>query len=172
MPPPIDAFHEPREGEVPTLRQRIGAYGVLVRDDRQQREILMTRISPWDYGAGMWTLPGGGIDHGEHPDDAVVREVYEETSIRVRVRSIGRVTSLHVIGRNRAGLLEDFQGVGIIYVVDALEGVELDSLQIIEQDSSTDHVEWMPLDSVHDAQGRPRDFTNVAKAGLLIAAEL
>lgn len=29
----------------------------------------------------VWTPPGGGVEPGEHPDDAVVREVDEETSL-------------------------------------------------------------------------------------------
>ena len=32
---------------------------------------------------GRWGLPGGGIEPGEEPADAVVREVYEETGLRV-----------------------------------------------------------------------------------------
>lgn len=142
-------------------RQRIGAYAVLTREDRAGRELLLTRISVKDYGAGMWTLPGGGIDHGEHPDDAVVREVYEETSLRVRITGLATVSSLHVIGRNRAGVLEDFQGVGIIYLVSALDGVDLDHLEVIEEDSSTDLVEWVALDALDG-----RILTNVAQGAL------
>lgn len=157
-------------GEIPVPRQRIGAYGVLLRADRAAPEILMTRISPWDYGAGMWTLPGGGIDHGEHPDDAVIREVHEETAMRVRIESVGAVANLHIYGRNRAGVLEDFQGIGIIYFVVPIPGVDLDALEILEAESSTDRVEWMPLTPTPDAEGRPRVFTNVATVGLRLAA--
>lgn len=33
----------------------------------------------------IWVLPGGGIDPGETPDDAVIREVKEETGYDVKV---------------------------------------------------------------------------------------
>ena len=61
-----------------TRTQRLGAYAVVIVGDR----ILLTRISPAGYPAGTWTLPGGGVDHGESPHDAVVRELYEETGLR------------------------------------------------------------------------------------------
>ena len=32
---------------------------------------------------GMWLPPGGHIERGELPDDAAVREVFEETGLRV-----------------------------------------------------------------------------------------
>jgi 8-oxo-dGTP diphosphatase len=32
---------------------------------------------------GRWSLPGGAVDPGEQPADAVVREVLEETGVRV-----------------------------------------------------------------------------------------
>lgn len=35
---------------------------------------------------GMWDIPGGFIESGETAEDAVVREILEETSLHVRVR--------------------------------------------------------------------------------------
>ena len=34
---------------------------------------------------GMWLPPGGHIERGELPDDAAVREVFEETGLRVEL---------------------------------------------------------------------------------------
>jgi len=41
-----------------------------------------------------WGLPGGGVERGESPDDAVVRELFEETSIEVKVDRVLFVKSM------------------------------------------------------------------------------
>jgi 8-oxo-dGTP pyrophosphatase MutT (NUDIX family) len=33
----------------------------------------------------VWALPGGGIDSGETPEEAICREMWEETGLRVKV---------------------------------------------------------------------------------------
>lgn len=132
-------------------KQRVGAYGVLLRGPQHESQMLLTRISPKDYGAGMWTLPGGGLDHGEDPADGVVREFYEETGLAVRPLRIRFVYSAHFYGRNRAGRLEDFHGLSIVYDVEPAPGADLDALQIMEEDSSTDLVEWLTPAEVYDA---------------------
>lgn len=39
---------------------------------------------------GLWLPPGGHIDEGELPEEAALREVYEETGLRARiVRPLG-----------------------------------------------------------------------------------
>jgi 8-oxo-dGTP diphosphatase len=152
--------------EVPVAHQRVGAYGVLLRDHGTR--ILMTRISPADYGAGLWTLPGGGLDHGEDPADAVVREVHEETSLAVTPRSIRLIYSDHFHGRNRAGVLEDFHGLSIVYDVDPVPGANLDALAILEEDSSTDVVQWFDLSTMYDPSTHrfDRGYTRNAQAAI------
>ena len=61
-------------------RQRVAAYAVIVRGRRRPAVPARASIAEGE----LWTLPGGGIDFGEHPDDAVVREVYEETGLALR----------------------------------------------------------------------------------------
>ena len=53
----------------------MAAYGLVVR----QGEILLCRVSAQvEKWAGWWTLPGGGVEFGEDPRAAMVREVREE----------------------------------------------------------------------------------------------
>jgi 8-oxo-dGTP diphosphatase len=66
-------------------RRRIGAYGVC-RDDHGR--VLLVRGSVEDVAPGRWYLPGGGVEHGEHPRDAVVREFVEETGLDIEVAGL------------------------------------------------------------------------------------
>jgi 8-oxo-dGTP diphosphatase len=62
------------------LVERDGCYLVLKRDQEPYR--------------GHWELPGGFVEAGESPADAVGREIFEETGLRVGTLSIiGAYTS-------------------------------------------------------------------------------
>jgi len=48
-------------------------------------EILLVHLS---YDQHQWSMPGGGIDPGESPAEAVIREVREETGLEAEVEAL------------------------------------------------------------------------------------
>lgn len=48
--------------------------------------LVLKRSDKDDHKPGVWETPGGGIDHEEAPQEALEREVLEETGLTVRVK--------------------------------------------------------------------------------------
>lgn len=71
-------FGEPVPGA--TYWRRPGAYAVIIRDDGL--------VAIVEMHARYHHLPGGGIDEGESPLEALRREVLEETGLRVAVGAL------------------------------------------------------------------------------------
>lgn len=59
-------------------KQRLSALCYVQHDDR----VLMLRRHKPPF-AGYWTAPGGKLQQGEQPTDAIVREVQEETRLTI-----------------------------------------------------------------------------------------
>jgi 8-oxo-dGTP diphosphatase len=114
--------------------RRVGAYGVC-RDDAGR--ILLVRNSGASEFPGLWSLPGGGIEQGEHPDDAVVREFTEETGLPVRIEALRTVTA-DVVRLPRLGDLEHTDRI-VYDVAPAAAGRELRA----EASGTTDLAAWI-----------------------------
>ena len=96
-------------------RTRLSVYA-LVRDGDL---VLLRQIAQADPGGGLWTLPGGGVDWGEHPIDALHRELYEETGLRGTVQDLLGINS-HVFGSQPGTDRPALHAVRLVYQVAAL----------------------------------------------------
>lgn len=63
----------------------------------QQKQMLCVKRN---YGSRTWTTPGGGVESGESPIQAVEREVYEETGYSIETG--------HLIGVYSAPFMDDY----------------------------------------------------------------
>lgn len=121
--------------------QRLGAYAVAVAGGR----MLLTRISANGYPVGMWTLPGGGVDHGESPHDALRRELYEETGLAARSAVLRDVHDVHTVDVGRDDMYEDYHGIHLLFVVD----VDVDEpIEVKDIGGTTDRAEWVPVEQI------------------------
>ena len=127
------------EDASPPRRQRVAAYALLTRAD----EVLLTRMSDRTRIPGRWTLPGGGIDHGEDPREALVREVFEETGLHISPGHVADVHSSHFTGPRSDGLVEDYHGIHLIFHGTILPESHDVQPHVTEVDGSTDLAAWV-----------------------------
>ena len=125
-------------GETPVPRQRLAAYAVVLSD----QGLLATEYSDSTAVSGRWGMPGGGIDDGEEPAAAVVREVTEETSQVITLGALTRVRTSHWVGRSPRGTVEDFHAVRLIYPGECTQPTQP---VVLDSDGTTASARWVPL---------------------------
>jgi 8-oxo-dGTP diphosphatase len=130
---------------------RVSAYAIICDAGR----VLLCRISKQlPHLQGAWTLPGGGLEFGESPEAALVREVKEETGFDVEVGALAKVDS--VVGQVD---VRPFHGIRILYRANVVGGALTNEIS-----GSTDCCEWHSLDAVSEM-----NLVELARLGVEIA---
>ena len=93
----------------------VSAYAICVRDG----QMLLARIGPGRYDTGRWTLPGGGLNWGESPVDAVLRELTEETGLIGHTPKLADIFSA-TYARSAERPLDPLHHIAVVYFVDTL----------------------------------------------------
>jgi ADP-ribose pyrophosphatase YjhB (NUDIX family) len=112
-------------------RTRVAAYAVARDDDGRT---LLCHIAP-SVGVGdVWTLPGGGLDFGESPAVAVLRELTEETGY------VGELDGLVGVSDR---VFRDVDGADRLHAIRILYRVRIVGGELRDEpDGSTDMCRW------------------------------
>jgi len=122
--------------------QRLSTYAVVTGLVDGTLCVLLTSFS--DPRSRLWGLPGGGMDEGEDPLQAVHREVWEETGQHIDVTSAHCVDTDHWVGRAPNGRFEDYHPVRMVYAARCPHPTEP---VVHDVGGSTASARWVPVDT-------------------------
>ena len=131
---------------------RLAAYARIVDDEGR---VLLTWFVGNATDPACWSMPGGGVEYDESVQQAVVREVFEETGYTV---DLGEPLDVHAF--TAASSRRDrrpYKSVRIIFAATVTGG----SLGTTEVGGTTAYAQWIPLADVPSLSPRA-DIVDVA----------
>lgn len=123
------------EVETSKLTFRPAVYGIIIKNNK----ILLSK--QWDG----YDLPGGGVELGEHIEQALIREVKEETGFDIEVKDVVYANSsffkLPVSGKN-------VQSIHLYFESEIIGGKI--STEFLDEDEKTyaSQAEWVELSQI------------------------
>lgn len=85
--------------------------------DEQGRILLFKHT----YRKFEWGIPAGGLEHGEQPEQAIIREFFEETDMQIKVEKLLLAESS-----------KEDRHISLIYLCKIVSGTFKESLEISE----------------------------------------
>jgi 8-oxo-dGTP diphosphatase len=93
-----------------TIGRFLGGVAALIWDPRTKRYLILRRAAHRDFQAGAWECVTGRVDQGESYEEALYREVQEETGLKVQIEFL--IGSTHFY---RGDPIPENELLGIIY---------------------------------------------------------
>src|SRR5579871_733327 len=90
----------------------ISVYAPIIRDGRTL--LAYNRQGPY---RGTWGLPGGGVEFGETPEEAMRRELWEEIGVHAEAVALYDVHTARTLFEREPGLAIDFHHIALLYRV-------------------------------------------------------
>ncbi|MBI4999408.1 NUDIX hydrolase [Candidatus Gottesmanbacteria bacterium] len=116
------------DGDKASLRHLV-VHAILEKDGK----ILLGKRSSRLSGAGKWCMPGGFLDRDETAEEAVLRELLEETGWQGEIDSLFRINS-----NPERGEEDKRQNVALEFIINPIK-------QIKKPDKELKKVEWIPI---------------------------
>lgn len=103
---------------------------------KKGEEVLLLKRKNGTFGSGLWDIPGGKLEFGESPRESLEREIYEETSLKVKV--IRPLSISSGINETRTK-----QYITIVFLCDYQGGT-------IKLNDEHSEYEWVNMDKLND----------------------
>lgn len=120
-------------------KSHLGVYGMIIH----HRQLLLIKKSRGPY-KGKYDLPGGSIEFGESMEEALMREIKEETNFGVKSYTFHATQSATIEYRNSRGEDIQFHHLGIIYDV-VVEDVKI-PIKIDADDHDSLGAVWISIE--------------------------
>lgn len=114
-----------------------GAAAVIIAENK----ILMVK----DKESMAWSIPSGGIEEGESPEQACIREVWEETGYKTEAKK-----PLHI----KRAVIENYDVTTSYFLCEVIEG----QISYQDPDDAIEEIAWKTYEEVSVLQhGFPED---------------
>ncbi len=121
------------------IKNHFTATGVVFNSDNKVLMIKHKKL-------GIWLPPGGHVDENELPDEAVLREIREETGVIAKIAEAGQLnlTEMHCkeLARPFAILLEDIEHDGKHNHIDLVYICRAEADTLAPQEAEVDGIGW------------------------------
>jgi len=105
--------------------KQLGAYALITKNDKI---LLINKVSgPYD---GLLDLPGGTIEFGETPEDALKRELFEEVGIEIKDYELFDANSICFDWFYNEDVLIKVHHTGIFYKINNYDGEIKNTIEI------------------------------------------
>jgi len=133
--------------------------GILIRNGEGKILLVKKQKGVGPY-AGMYLTPGGGVKDGESVDGATLRELYEETG--VKVKNLQRAFFDDAVTKNWQGVKKHF--IMMLYTADYISG---DLRPTKGDDDNLAEIKWFSIEELGNLDLSPPLVKFLKKIGYL-----
>lgn len=109
----------------------LGAYGLIIKN----KQIVLIKKANGPY-KGKLDLPGGTIEFGETPEQALMREIKEEVGIEIKKYSLFDGNSTVVTWRHN-DIPEQLHHIGFFYKIESYDNKIKNEIEITKQNDDS-----------------------------------
>ena len=143
------------------VQNHFTATGVVFNSDNK---ILMVHHNKLN----VWLPPGGHINENEVPDDAVIREIFEETGVNAEIvpnkHELGFIDGCKELERPFIILLEDIEGNGSHNHIDMVYICRSLTEDLKPQESEVHGIGWFTFEEIRQLKTYDNVIKTISKA--------